>query len=260
MIPADLPADFGNLAMIILLTGMRHGLDADHLSAIDGLTRYNARSRPRLARSAGVLFAVGHGLVLAGIAVGTSTLARIWNVPQWLEPFGAWVSIVFLTLLALLNIAAVLRTPGQEVPHLHGWRSGAFAGLLRAGSPLLVMGVGALFAVSFETMSQAALFTAAATQFGGWQLALAQAACFIDGVNGAWVARLIRRSDRGARTASRVMALSVSGVGLLTAALTLATQTLPHVEAWTQGKELWFGATVVGIVALSFVLGRQLTH
>lgn len=266
MNPADLPGDFANLAVIILLTGMRHGLDADHLAAIDGLARYNAQSRPRLARAAGVLFALGHGLVLAGVAVGMSTLARVWNAPRWLEPLGAWVSIGVLTLLALLNIAAVLRTPGQEVAHLHGWRSGAFAWLLRAGSPLLVMGVGTLFAVSFETMSQAALFAASATQFGGWQPALALATCFIvgmlliDGVNGAWVARLIRRSDRSARTASRVMALAVSGVGLLTAALTLATLTLPDVDAWAQGKELWFGATVIAVVALSFVGGRRLAH
>ena len=86
----ELPGDFGNLAMIILLMGMRHGLDADHLAAIDGLVRYNAQSRPRLARAAGVLFALGHGLVLAGFAVGMSTLARVWSAPQWLEPLGAW--------------------------------------------------------------------------------------------------------------------------------------------------------------------------
>ena len=66
---------------------------------------------------------------------------------------------------------------------------------------------------------------------------------------------LERRPER-----SRVMALAVSGVGLLTAALTLATRTLPSFDAWTQGKELWFGATVVAIVATSFGLGRQLAH
>src|SRR4051812_46379816 len=107
MNPAHLPADFVKLAMIILLMGMRHGFDADHLAAIDGLTRYNAVARPRLARAAGVLFAIGHGLVVASVAVGVSALARSWHVPTWLDSFGAWVSIVVLTLLAVANITTV---------------------------------------------------------------------------------------------------------------------------------------------------------
>jgi len=263
---ADLPRDFASLALVILLLGMKHGFDADHLAAIDGLTRYNARTRPRLARVAGALFSIGHGLVVASVAVGVAVLAQAWRVPQWLEAFGAWVSISLLTLLALMNIVAVLRTPEQEVARLEGWRSGMFSRLLRAGSPVMVMGVGTLFALSFDTVSQAALFAVTATQFGGWRPALFLALLFvlgmlmIDGVNGLWIARLIRRSDRTARVASRVMALAVSGVGLLTAGLTLASRTLPGIDAWAQGKELWFGAAVVTIVFISFAIGQQLAR
>ena len=93
MNPVDLPSDFLGLALVILLLGMKHGFDADHLAAIDGLTRYNACARPRLARSAGVLFSIGHGLVVVCVALGVSMLAQVWRVPQWLEAFGAWVSI-----------------------------------------------------------------------------------------------------------------------------------------------------------------------
>lgn len=266
MNPSELPRDFLSLALVILLLGMKHGFDADHLAAIDGLTRYNARSRPRLARAAGVLFSLGHGVVVAGVALGVSMLAHVWQVPQWLEAFGAWVSIGVLTGLALLNILSVVRTPEQEMAQMKGWRSGMFARLLRAGSPAMVMGVGTLFALSFDTMSQAALFAVTATQFGGWRPALLLALLFIvgmlvvDGVNGAWIARLINRSDRSARVASRVMALAVSGVGLLTAALTFASRTLPDVDAWTQGKQVWFGAGVVAVVGVSFVFGQQLAR
>ena len=266
MNPIDLPRDFAGLALVVLLLGMRHGFDADHLAAIDGLTRFNARSQPRLARTAGVLFSLGHGLVVASVALGVSLLAQVWRVPQWLEAFGAWVSIGVLTLLALLNIAAVLRTPAQELTQLQGWRSGLFSRLLRAGSPVTVIGVGALFALSFDTMSQAALFAVTATQFGGWRPALALAGLFIagmlaiDGVNGAWIARLIRRSDHSARIASRVMALAVSGVGLLTAALTLASRTLPEVDVWAHDKALWFGVAVVAVIGLSFTFGQWLAR
>src|SRR3954468_3939830 len=111
----DLQGDFAGLALMVVLLGMKHGFDADHLAAIDGLTRYNARARPALARAAGVLFSVGHGAVVAGVAVVVSVLARVQRGPSWLEVFGAWVSVGALTLLAVMNIVAVLRTPGQEV-------------------------------------------------------------------------------------------------------------------------------------------------
>ena len=266
MDPSDLPRDFASLALVILLLGMKHGFDADHLAAIDGLTRYNARVRPRLARAAGMLFSLGHGLVVVGVALGVSVLAQAWHAPAWLEAFGAWVSIGLLTLLALLNIVAVLRTPREQVAQVQGWRSGVFARLLRAGNPWMVMGVGTLFALSVDTVSQAALFALTASQFGGWQPALVLALLFVagmllvDGVNGAWIARLVERSDRSARVASRVMALAVSGVGLLTAALAFASRTLPSVDVWTQGKQLWFGAAVVAVVALSYALGQQLAR
>ena len=124
MNPAELPRDFLGLALVVLLLGVKHGFDADHLAAIDGLTRFNAAARPRLARLAGVLFSLGHGLVVVAVALGVSQLAQAWQAPSWLEAFGAWMSIAVLTLLALLNIAAVLRTPGHEMTHLAGWRCG----------------------------------------------------------------------------------------------------------------------------------------
>jgi high-affinity nickel-transport protein len=128
------------------------------------------------------------------------------------------------------------------------------------------MGVGTLFALSFDTVSQAALFAVTATQFGGWQPALLLALLFVggmlltDGINGLWISRLIRRSDQTARIASRVMALAVSGVGLLTAGLSLASLALPDANAWSQGKGLWFGAALVAIIVTSFALGQQLAR
>src|SRR2546423_14708068 len=53
---------------------MRHGLDADHLAAIDGLTRFNAQSQPRLARLCGALFALGHGVLVIIVALAVGSL------------------------------------------------------------------------------------------------------------------------------------------------------------------------------------------
>jgi len=264
MNPTDLPPDFLGLAIVVLLLGVRHGFDADHLAAIDGLACHNAPTRPRLARLSGALFSLGHGVVVVAVALGVSLLAQTWRAPQWLEALGAWVSIAVLTLLALVNIAVVAHTPGDKVARLTGWRSGAFSRLLRADSPALVMGVGTLFALSFDTMSQAALFAVTATQFGGWQPALLLALLFTagmlatDGVNGWWISRLIDSSERTARVASRVVALAVSGVGLLTAGLTLATRFVPAADVWAEGKDFWFGAAIVAVLLASYVVGQRL--
>lgn len=264
MTATDLPHDFVGLACVVLLLGLKHGLDADHLAAIDGLTRHNASTRPRLARFCGALFSLGHGGIVIGVALAVSFLAQAWHAPQWLEALGAWVSIGVLTLLALINIAAVMQTPGDEVARLSGWRSGAFARLLRAGGPLTVMGVGSLFALSFDTLSQAALFAVTATAFGGWQPALLLALLFTtgmlvtDAINGWWIARLIHRSDRTGRVASRIFGLAVCAVALLTAGLTLATRFVPAADLWAEGKELWLGGAVCAVLFLSFVVGQRL--
>ena len=259
-----LPADLLGVALVVLLLGMRHGFDADHLAAIDGMTQHNARARPGLARWCGALFSFGHGGVVVAVALCVSLLAQSWHPPAWLEATGSWISIVVLVLLGAINIAAVFRTPDGELTHLTGWRSGVFARLLQAGHPLTVMAVGTLFAFSFDTFSQAALFAMTASQFGGWHAALLLGLLFtlgmmlIDGANGYWISRLIRRSDRSAQVASRVMALAVAGVSLLTAALVLATLLLPAADAWAEGKELWFGSAIVAVIGLSFLMGQRL--
>jgi high-affinity nickel-transport protein len=198
------------------------------------------------------------------VAVGVSLLARAWHPPTWLEAAGSWISIVVLAVLGAVNIAAVFRTPDGELAQPKGWRSGVFSRLLRAGRPLSVAAVGALFALSFDTFSQAALFAMTAAQFGGWHSALTLGMLFTfgmlltDGANGYWISKLIRRSDRAAQVASRAMALAVAGVSLLTAALVLATLLLPRAGAWAEGKELWFGGAVIAVIGLSFIMGQRL--
>ena len=113
----SLPSDWSALAGVVLLLGMKHGFDADHLATIDGLTRCNARARRSFARFCGALFSLGHGVVVMAIALAVGTVSRSWQTPQWLEISGAWISIGFLTLLGVLNLHAVLSAaPGQDLP------------------------------------------------------------------------------------------------------------------------------------------------
>ena len=126
--------------------------------------------------------------------------------------------------------------------------------------------VGALFAVSFDTIGQSALFALTAIQFGGVGHALLLGLLFTfgmlvtDGINGLWISRLIARADQLACIASRVMSLAVSGVSLLVAAFGAAKLAMPSIDAWSEGKELVFGATVILLIGASFMMSRAFAH
>ncbi|MFL6700597.1 MAG: nickel transporter [Vitreoscilla sp.] len=253
-------------AVVALVLGMRHGVDADHLAAIDAMTRCNAEARPALARRTGLWFSVGHGAVVIAVALAVALGAHAWAAPGWLEPFGAWSSIAMLVLLGALNLAAWRRTaPGAAVA-LAGWRSSLFKGALRACSRRAVFGVGVLFAASFDTVSQAALMAATGAASQGLAAVALLASAFVvgmiltDGLNGWWVARLIQRSGPGAASASRVMCVAISAISLGVAALGAATQLSPMVAGWAEGHSALLALAVVGLVGTSFLAGLVLSR
>jgi len=261
-----LPSDHLALVLLVFALGLKHGFDADHLATIDGLTRFNSRANPGWARYCGTLFSLGHGVVVVAIALTVSLLSGAWSAPDWLELSGAWISIAFLILLGVLNLRAVFAAEAHEMVHPVGLKGRWLGRLGQVAHPGGVALVGALFALSFDTVSQAALFAMAGLQAGGWLPAAGLGLVFMlgmliaDGVNGWWIARLIARADGTARVASRVMALAVAGMSLLVAAYGLVRMVSPELEAWGEGKELALGGLVVGVVFVSFVLGLRLAR
>jgi nickel/cobalt transporter (NiCoT) family protein len=266
-----LPAHWLSLVAVVFLLGLKHGLDPDHLAAIDGLTRFNAANRPRLSRWSGLLFSAGHGLVVTAIAVAVATVASEWRAPAWLEDAGAWISIAFLTLLGIVNLASVLRTPRGEPVRPVGLRGRLFARLLhsrplgplmRVEHPVLVAAVGAAFALSFDTISQAVLFSITGSTIAGWLFAASLGLVFTagmmatDALNGLWVSRMLERSAAQQAAASRVMGVAIGVVALTIAAAGAwrhASQTDP-LESW--GMAL--GVAVMASVAAAYLLGQRM--
>ena len=74
------------------------------------------------------------------------------------------------------------------------------------------------------------------------------------------LSRLIARADQIAALASRIMGLAVSGVSLLVAGLGVAKLASPAIDGWSDGKEIAFGATVVAVIACSYVAARWLAR
>lgn len=94
------------------------GLDADHLAAIDGLTRLSSRQGRSYARYCGALFSLGHGMVVLSIAALAGALGSHWVPPSWFESLGSIISIGFLAVIVLIGASylvayrvAALRQP-----------------------------------------------------------------------------------------------------------------------------------------------------
>src|SRR5258706_16215161 len=262
MSPETLPAHWLSLVAVVFLLGLKHGLDPDHLAAIDGLTRFNAVNRPRLSRWSGLLFSAGHGLVVTAIAVAVATVAAEWRAPAWLEDAGAWISIAFLTLLGVANLASVLRTPRGAPVRPVGLRGRLFARFVRVEHPVLVAAVGAAFALSFDTIGQAVLFSISGSNLAGWMFAASLGLVFTagmmatDALNGLWVSRMLERSAAQQAAASRVM-----GVAIGVAALAIAAAGAWRHVSQNEALESWglaLGIAVMASVAAAYVLGQRM--
>ena len=259
-----LPNDWLALLAVVYTLGLKHGMDPDHVATIDGIARGNAARNPRLARWSGCLFSAGHGAIVILVAIGVSLLAREWETPAWLDALGAWISIAFLYALGLLNLYSVFAAPADQVVAPAGLKSRLLARFAQVSHPALIAAVGALFALSFDTVSQVALFSLTASSMSGWGFAIVLGAAFMlgmmttDGVNGLWVAKLLARADRRALVASRAMGLAIAGLSLLVGSYGLARLFFPAIATHTAERELLFGCAAVAIVSLSFLIGLRL--
>ena len=256
------------LCFMVFVLGLRHGLDADHLATIDGLTRFNSSARPSLSRWCGTLFSAGHGVVVILVAVTAGTAAASWVIPTWARAFGEWVSIGFLLALGVVNLMLVLRTPAGEIVRPAGMRSRLLSSLTRTSHPFAIAALGSLFAVSFDTLSQAVLFSTTATRYSGWSSALLLGLLFtigmlcVDGLNGAWIAGLLKRADRRALIVSRTIGLLVAFLSFTVAIVGIACYFQPLLEAAIEPWAPLMGglllvAAALGCYLLPFMLRRS---
>ncbi len=154
--------------------GLRHAVDADHIAAIDNVTRklVQAGKRPD---SVGLFFSLGHStvVILASllIALGAGALSTRW---AWFKNsgglIGTGVSVLFLFAIAIVNmfvLAAVYRTfqrvkRGGPLVEGDGDMLGASGILARIFRPLFgliraswqMYPLGLLFGLGFDTATE----------------------------------------------------------------------------------------------------------
>lgn len=208
---SELPTDALTLAVLVFLFGVRHGFDPDHLVAIDGL------ARGKLSRWCGLYFSLGHGVVVTLVGIAVALVAGDWHAPAWLEETGVCISVGVLAALGVANLLAFSRGDRPVGIRAHWWADR----LANASHPMIIAAIGAAFALSFDTISHALLFSLTGASMAGWLFAAALGILFTlgmaltDTLNGWWVARM-------AATASRWIGLVIGALSLLLAAAGLA--------------------------------------
>jgi nickel/cobalt transporter (NiCoT) family protein len=150
------------VGMVAYLLGVRHAFDADHIAAIDNVTR-RLRAAGERPVGVGLFFSLGHSTVVLLLTAVAVVAARhvgtlLPQLSAWGSLFGSLVSAGFLTLIGLANLrllAARLRERRADAQHHHGF------GLSRAGHKIdhswKMFPLGMLFGLSFDTASEVAL-------------------------------------------------------------------------------------------------------
>jgi len=180
------PALMGT-ALLAYTFGLRHSVDADHISAIDNVTRKLMQENKRPV-AVGFFFSLGHSTIVVALSIAIAfAAAYIQNaIPGFKSAgglIGTSVSALFLYLIAFINILVlweVFRTfqkvkRGEEYNdqtldeflNQRGLMGRFFRPLLRVVDKSWKMyPVGVLFGLGFDTATEVALLGISAVEAG----------------------------------------------------------------------------------------------
>jgi nickel/cobalt transporter (NiCoT) family protein len=169
------------VALVVYGLGLRHAVDADHIAAIDNVTRKLMQENRRPV-SVGFFFALGHSTVVILVTVAVVRAVNMLGDLKGFRELGGAISTsistLFLLVIAVMNLLiffSIYRT------YRHVRRGGSYAeaefdagrGLLaRIMRPLFrlvsrswhMFPLGFLFGLGFDTATEVAMFSLSATQ------------------------------------------------------------------------------------------------
>ncbi|MGA2524794.1 MAG: HoxN/HupN/NixA family nickel/cobalt transporter, partial [Candidatus Bathyarchaeia archaeon] len=165
------------LGIVAYVFGLRHGVDADHIAAIDNTTRKLMQEGKRPC-TVGMWFSLGHSTVVVALIVAlvfatraiTSNIAALQSTGAVI---GTLVSGSFLWIIGFINAVIVIgiykifqtlkqgKLNQQELDNLlenRGFMNRFFRSLYKViNKPWQIFPVGVLFGLGFDTASEVAL-------------------------------------------------------------------------------------------------------
>jgi high-affinity nickel-transport protein len=177
------PALLG-IALVVYGLGMRHAVDADHIAAIDNVTRKLMQMRQRPV-SVGFFFAMGHStVVIIAVAAIAAAISQLGNFGAYKNIAGiieTGISSLFLLAIAAMNVAIFVsiyksyrrvRGGGTYVEedldillNNRGFLSRIFRPMFKLVTKSWHMyPLGFLFGLGFDTATEVAVFGVSAAQ------------------------------------------------------------------------------------------------
>jgi len=175
-----------SLALMLMIygLGLRHAVDADHIAAIDNVTRKFMEDHRRPV-AVGFFFALGHSAVVLIVTMVVARTARMLGRFQSFRDLGGTISVcvstLFLLVIAIMNILVFLsvyksyrrvRSGGAHVEEnlsamLNG--GGVLSRLFRPLFGLVtrswhMLPLGFLFGLGFDTATEVAVFSISISQ------------------------------------------------------------------------------------------------
>jgi high-affinity nickel-transport protein len=165
------------LGIVAYVFGLRHGVDADHIAAIDNTTR-KLMQEGKKPLTVGTWFSLGHSTIVVSmiVALVISTRAIAGDIPGLQNAgsiIGTSVSGTFLWIIGLINIVIVLgiykiykklragrldAAQLEEQLNKRGFLNRYFAPLFKiVRKPWQIYPIGVLFGLGFDTASEVAL-------------------------------------------------------------------------------------------------------
>jgi high-affinity nickel-transport protein len=238
--------------LLVFIFGLRHGLDADHLACIDGLTRYNWRQRRITARWVGTLFSFGHGLIVAAVGVILAMVSKQFKFPDYFDTITTWISIISLFIIGTLNIYNLLRVNSDEKEFGIQGIKGRFIPKIaqETTNPFMIITTGAVFALAADTVSQTSVWALAAGHSSGYfpvllGLIFMAGMMLTDTIDCLVTFRLISQSSRLGQSASKIM-------GWVIVVLAYGVSIYEAINYFFPQMDVDF--EIVGVVIFAFVL------
>jgi nickel/cobalt transporter (NiCoT) family protein len=204
----------------MILLGLRHALDVDHITAIDNLVRLHSSTRKSQLIGAG--FSLGHMIsVLAEMILIIYFIGSITRVDQ-LSFWGGVIGAIALGVIGAINIYSMKKW-GKTGSAILASKILARIGVMKPFSSALIAGI--VFGLGFDTATQISAITlsAVASATLGVQVALVLAGFFAAGMVpldtlDSYILRSAFSRIFDTR-AFRFMAYSLSGAALTVAAV-----------------------------------------
>ncbi len=173
------------LGLLSYTFGLRHGVDADHIAAIDNTTRKLMQENKR-PLTVGFWFSLGHSTVVVGLIFGLVLAFRaVQNTIPGLQNTGAMIGLlvsgVFLVLIGLINVVitrdvyaifkevrqgrdALNQAELEEMLNKRGLMNRFLRPLFKiVREPWHVYPIGVLFGLGFDTATEVALIAISVT-------------------------------------------------------------------------------------------------